>query len=151
MLDAKDTQMIMTKSLFKALCATYFLLQALTNGYGSTKAGNKKQTFKINCQESSWDHHTHPLLLMLRTEDSSGASGQGESEAATLAGPGLEASQSQGLVLSCGLLKQAAGLPRGLGGDEFTCRRPWVRSQGQEDPLEREMAAHSSIVAWEIS
>ena len=93
MLDAKDTQMIMTKSLFKALCATYFLLQALTNGYGSTKAGKKKQTFKINCQESSWDHHTHPLLLMLRTEDSSGASGQGESEAATLAGPGLEASQ----------------------------------------------------------
>ena len=27
----------------------------------------------------------------------------------------------------------------------------WVRSQGQEDPLEKEMATHSSIVAWEIS
>ena len=42
-LDAKDIQMIMTTSLFKALCATYFLLQALTNGYGSSKAGIKKQ------------------------------------------------------------------------------------------------------------
>ena len=27
----------------------------------------------------------------------------------------------------------------------------WVRSQGQEDPLEKEMATHSSILAWEIS
>ena len=24
----------------------------------------------------------------------------------------------------------------------------WVRSLGQEDPLEKEMATHSSIVAW---
>ena len=26
----------------------------------------------------------------------------------------------------------------------------WVWSLGQEDPLEKEMAAHSSILAWEI-
>ena len=26
----------------------------------------------------------------------------------------------------------------------------WVRSQGWEDPLEKEMATHSSILAWEI-
>ena len=26
----------------------------------------------------------------------------------------------------------------------------WIRSLGQEDPLEKEMAAHSSILAWEI-
>ena len=26
----------------------------------------------------------------------------------------------------------------------------WVQSLGQEDPLEREMAAHSSILAWRI-
>ena len=26
----------------------------------------------------------------------------------------------------------------------------WVPSQGQEDPLEKEMATHSSILAWEI-
>ena len=26
----------------------------------------------------------------------------------------------------------------------------WVRSLGQEDPLEKEMANHSSILAWKI-
>ena len=26
----------------------------------------------------------------------------------------------------------------------------WVQSHGQEDPLEKEMATHSSILAWEI-
>ena len=26
----------------------------------------------------------------------------------------------------------------------------WVRSLGGEDPLEKEMATHSSILAWEI-
>jgi len=26
----------------------------------------------------------------------------------------------------------------------------WVRSLGQEDPLEKEMATHSSILNWEI-
>ena len=26
----------------------------------------------------------------------------------------------------------------------------WVRSLGLEDPLEREMATHSSILAWEV-
>ena len=26
----------------------------------------------------------------------------------------------------------------------------WVRSLGQEDPPEKEMAAHSSILAWRI-
>jgi len=29
-------------------------------------------------------------------------------------------------------------------------QEPWVQSLGQEDPLEKEMAAHSSVVAWEI-
>ena len=27
-------------------------------------------------------------------------------------------------------------------------RETWVRSLGQEDPLEKEMATHSSILAW---
>ena len=27
---------------------------------------------------------------------------------------------------------------------------PWVQSLGQEDPLEMEMATHSSILAWRI-
>ena len=26
----------------------------------------------------------------------------------------------------------------------------WVRSLGKEDPLEKEMATHSSILAWKI-
>ena len=29
-------------------------------------------------------------------------------------------------------------------------QKTWVRSLGQEDPLEKEMATHSSILAWEI-
>ena len=27
----------------------------------------------------------------------------------------------------------------------------WVQFLGQEDPLEKEMATHSSILAWEIT
>ena len=30
-------------------------------------------------------------------------------------------------------------------------KQMWVRSLGREDPLEKEMATHSSILAWEIS
>ena len=32
-----------------------------------------------------------------------------------------------------------------------TMRETWVWSLGQEDPLEKEMATHSSIFTWEIS
>ena len=31
-----------------------------------------------------------------------------------------------------------------------TTQEMWVRSLGQEDPLEKEMATHTSILAWEI-
>ena len=31
-----------------------------------------------------------------------------------------------------------------------TIRETWVRSLGQEDPLEKEMAIHSSTIAWKI-
>ena len=31
-----------------------------------------------------------------------------------------------------------------------TMRETWVRSLGQEDPLEKEMANHSSALAWKI-
>ena len=31
-----------------------------------------------------------------------------------------------------------------------TVQETWVRSLGQEDPLEREMATHSSTLAWKI-
>ena len=29
-------------------------------------------------------------------------------------------------------------------------KKTWVRSLGWEDPMEKEMAAHSSILAWRI-
>ena len=29
-------------------------------------------------------------------------------------------------------------------------RETWVQSLGQEDPLEKEMATHTSILAWRI-
>ena len=31
-----------------------------------------------------------------------------------------------------------------------TVQETWVRSLGQEDPLEKGMATHSSILAWKI-
>ena len=45
-------------------------------------------------------------------------------------------------------------LPQWLSGKESTCnaeaQETQVRSLGWEDPLEEEMATHSSILAWEI-
>ena len=44
------------------------------------------------------------------------------------------------------------GLPRWLSGKESACKyrrcKRQVQSLGQEDPLEEEMATHSSILAW---
>ena len=31
-----------------------------------------------------------------------------------------------------------------------TMRETWVRSLGQEDPLDKDMAIHSSTIAWKI-
>ena len=31
-----------------------------------------------------------------------------------------------------------------------TMRETWVQSLGQEDPLEKEMGTHSSILAWRV-
>ena len=43
------------------------------------------------------------------------------------------------------------GLPWWLSGKESVLmQETWVQSLGQEDPLEEEMAIHSSIPAWEI-
>ena len=42
------------------------------------------------------------------------------------------------------------GLPRWLSGKESTCtRETQAQSLGQKDPLEEEMATHSSILTWE--
>ena len=41
------------------------------------------------------------------------------------------------------------GLSKWLSGKESVCEQElWVRSLGREDPLEKEMATHSSILAW---
>ena len=46
-------------------------------------------------------------------------------------------------------IKYSTVLPWWLRGKESTCQCR-VISLGQEDPLEKEMATHSSILAWEI-
>ena len=48
------------------------------------------------------------------------------------------------------------GLPRWLSGKKSTCsigelQEIWVWSLGGDDPLEVEMATHSSILAWKIA
>ena len=43
------------------------------------------------------------------------------------------------------------GFPGGSDSKESACNaETWVQSLGQEDPLEKEMATHSSILAWKI-
>ena len=42
------------------------------------------------------------------------------------------------------------GFPGGSDGKETWLRDTQIQSLGQEDPLEKEMATHSSILAWEI-
>ena len=43
------------------------------------------------------------------------------------------------------------GFPGGSDGKEFVCNAgDQVRSLGWEDPLEKEIATHSSIIAWRI-
>ena len=41
------------------------------------------------------------------------------------------------------------GLPRWLSGKESSCQEMQVLSLGWEHPLEKGMATHSSILAWE--
>ena len=46
------------------------------------------------------------------------------------------------------------GLPGGSNGEKKkkpAMQETWAQSQGQEDPLEKGMATHSSILAWRIS
>jgi len=49
-------------------------------------------------------------------------------------------------------LFHSLGFRGGLDGKELPgVQETWVRSLGQEDPLEKEMATHSSILAWRIT
>ena len=53
------------------------------------------------------------------------------------------------------LLRDKMGFPGGLAGREPACqcrkhKRSQVQSLGEEDPLAKEMATHSSILSWKI-
>ena len=48
-------------------------------------------------------------------------------------------------------LFQSWGFPSGPGvKNPPAMQETWIWSLGQEDPLEKELATHSSILAWEI-
>ena len=60
------------------------------------------------------------------------------------------------IVMIIQLLRDEMGFPGGSAGKEPACqcrrhKRSRVRSLGQEDPLEKETATHSSILVWKIS
>ena len=43
------------------------------------------------------------------------------------------------------------GFPGGSDGKDSACKQEiWVQTLGQEDPLEKGMATHSSILVWRI-
>ena len=42
------------------------------------------------------------------------------------------------------------GFPGGSDGKEYACNQIQVQPLGQEDPLEKDMATHSSILDWKI-
>ena len=54
----------------------------------------------------------------------------------------LEAAKEVASTFPVSLLAQTVKLP--------AMRETWVRFLGQEDPLEKEMAIHSSTLAWKI-
>ena len=59
---------------------------------------------------------------------------------------------SRPIVLVCKMrivMSRAASLVTQLGKNLPAMRKTRVRSLGQEDPLGKEMATHSSILAWE--
>ena len=52
--------------------------------------------------------------------------------------------------LKCYFLKKPWGFPNGSLGIHLPVQEMWARSLGWEDPLEKEMATHSSILTWKI-
>ena len=48
------------------------------------------------------------------------------------------------------MTQQGASLVAQMAKNLPTMQGRWVQFMGQEDPLERGMATHSSILAWEI-
>ena len=54
---------------------------------------------------------------------------------------------ASGLTLPLCLYRLVAQMVKNLP----VMQETWVQSLGQEDPMEKGMATHSSILAWEIS
>ena len=52
------------------------------------------------------------------------------------------------MIFGGGKAQMMVGLPGGSGAKEFAYN---AGDTGQEDPPEKEMEAHSSVLAWEIS
>ena len=53
-------------------------------------------------------------------------------------------------MISCSLIQAWASLVAQRVKRLSAVLETWVRSLGREDPLEKEMATHSSILAWKI-
>ena len=67
----------------------------------------------------------------------------------------INSSANSMMIWDLRILWRKQGLPRWLTGKESACqgrrhRRCRFKTQGQEDPLEEQMATHSGILAWEI-
>ena len=67
-------------------------------------------------------------------------------------GPSM-ASSGTGIVYSEASSRVMTILPTGMKSYRIhlPVQETWVRSHGREDPLEKEIATHTSILAWEIS
>ena len=75
---------------------------------------------------------------------------QGEGGHQSLALPAASRAQERNCVINH--VHHALGLPRWLSDKKSTCqcRKPQKIPLGQEDPLEKEIATHSRILAWVI-
>ena len=64
--------------------------------------------------------------------------------------PGIKPASLASPALGGGFFTTGASLVAQLVKNLPAVRETWVRSLGWEDPLEKRMATHSSILAWEI-
>ena len=108
-------------------------------------------------QPSSWfsqSHPTHRLSLNLHSDNSilitSFASGTAGKEfhcnSGSIPGSGRSPGEGIGYPLQYSWASLVAQMVRNLPAVHET----WVQSVGWEDPLEKGMATHSSILAWKI-
>ena len=63
---------------------------------------------------------------------------------------GLNPENSKGIIFKCKYVSNKASLMAQMVKNLPVMWETWVQSLGQEDPLQKGMAAHSSILAWRI-